>query len=459
MNDPTDSVASCASECAHPLSAEALNRDCFCVAVDRQALHAEVERVLLANGLGAALADSHPHLFSSLPVFVAHRHLDQTAQVARALEQVMVCSRYRAAALAWAPEIAGFDPGSPGGLLGLDFHLGSDGPQLIEINTNPGGVLLNALMAAAQRCCLPAAPRPPDGVEAAVLQVLLSEWRLQRGSQSLEFVAIVDESPREQYLYPEFLLFRQLLRRHGIGAEVCSPEQLHESEGALWLGAQRVDFIYNRLTDFALQQAQHGAIRSAYLAGAVVLSPHPRAHALYSDKRNLSLLGDREFLAGTTASEETIAALSAAVPETRLLTPVNRDALWTDRRRWFFKPAAGFGSKASYRGDKLTRRVWDEIAAGNYVAQRIVAPSERHLAAGAAPLKVDLRCYAYQGQALLFAARMYQGQTTNFRTPGGGFAPVLASWEQAECGVIGLPDGRASYPGNLHPASPDSRSS
>jgi hypothetical protein len=38
---------------------------------------------------------------------------------------------------------------------------------------------------------------------------------------------------------------------------------------------------------------------------------------------------------------------------------------------------------------------------------------------------VDLRCYAYLGQALLFAARLYQGQTTNFRTPGGGFAPVL----------------------------------
>ena len=27
---------------------------------------------------------------------------------------------------------------------------------------------------------------------------------------------------------------------------------------------------------------------------------------------------------------------------------------------------------------------------------------------------------------LLAAARLYQGQTTNFRTPGGGFAPLLA---------------------------------
>jgi hypothetical protein len=26
---------------------------------------------------------------------------------------------------------------------------------------------------------------------------------------------------------------------------------------------------------------------------------------------------------------------------------------------------------------------------------------------------------------LLAAARLYQGQTTNMRTPGGGFAPVL----------------------------------
>ena len=28
-------------------------------------------------------------------------------------------------------------------------------------------------------------------------------------------------------------------------------------------------------------------------------------------------------------------------------------------------------------------------------------------------------------QIVLAAARLYQGQTTNFRTPGGGFAPVF----------------------------------
>lgn len=422
--------------CGSSGAAEALNRECFCIGVDRKALHDEVEVVLRANGLPAALAESHPHLFSSLPVFVSQRHLDEVARVALAIEEVVALDAYRSGVLAWAPEIAMFDPGSPGGLLGLDFHLGSDGPRLIEINTNPGGVLLNALMARAQRCCVPELrDYPPGGVEDAVLEVLLEEWRLQRGDTPPGLFAIVDEAPSEQYLYPEFLLFRELLHRHGHGAVVCSPEQLRREKDGLWLGDQRVEFIYNRLTDFALGQTAHAAIREAYLAGEVVLSPHPRAHALYADKRNLALLGDREFLVASGAGEASVDTLVAAVPPTTLLTPDNRDAMWADRRNWFFKPAAGFGSKASYRGDKLTRRVWDEIGHGTYVAQRIVAPSERHLAEGMGPLKVDIRCYAYKGRVLLFAARMYQGQTTNFRTPGGGFAPVLAGWEDVAGGL------------------------
>jgi hypothetical protein len=40
-------------------------------------------------------------------------------------------------------------------------------------------------------------------------------------------------------------------------------------------------------------------------------------------------------------------------------------------------------------------------------------------------LKVDVRLYTFGGIVLLFAARLYRGQTTNMRTPGGGFAPLL----------------------------------
>ena len=110
-----------------------------------------------------------------------------------------------------------------------------------------------------------------------------------------------------------------------------------------------------------------------------------------------------------------------------MVRPEDSTALWSERARWFFKPAHGFGSRGSYRGDKVSRRVFAGIVAGDYVAQAVVPPSERCLREGAAvrALKVDIRNYVYDGEVQLLAARLYQGQTTNFRTPGGGFAPVF----------------------------------
>jgi hypothetical protein len=91
---------------------------------------------------------------------------------------------------------------------------------------------------------------------------------------------------------------------------------------------------------------------------------------------------------------------------------------WRDRKRWFFKPASGFGGRGAYRGDKVTRRVFADVMAGGYVAQRLTPPGQRR------DFKVDVRNYAYGGHVQLLAARLYQGQTTNFRTAGGGFASI-----------------------------------
>jgi hypothetical protein len=71
--------------------------------------------------------------------------------------------------------------------------------------------------------------------------------------------------------------------------------------------------------------------------------------------------------------------------------------------------------------------VFGEIMHGDYVAQKLAPPGERAVCvndAEAVLLKYDVRCYVYDGQVQLVAARLYQGQTTNFRTPGGGFALV-----------------------------------
>jgi hypothetical protein len=126
--------------------------------------------------------------------------------------------------------------------------------------------------------------------------------------------------------------------------------------------------------------------------------------------------------------EATQRPLLAGIPRTVAVEPGAGEAFWAGRKNWFFKPAAGFGSRAAYRGDKLTKRVFEEILQGGYIAQEIVPPSELTVAVADAAqvMKLDLRCYAYAGQVQLMAARLYQGQTTNFRTPGGGFAPVFA---------------------------------
>ncbi|HMZ02541.1 MAG TPA: hypothetical protein PLU79_23030, partial [Burkholderiaceae bacterium] len=119
----------------------------------------------------------------------------------------------------------------------------------------------------------------------------------------------------------------------------------------------------------------------------------------------------------------------AHVPRTEVVTAAAAERLWAARRQLFFKPVAGYGSRAAYRGDKLTRRVWEEILTGDYVAQALLLPGERGVDAQdpARRLKFDLRAYAYDGAVQWLAARLYQGQTTNFRTPGGGFAPVYSS--------------------------------
>jgi len=423
----------CEASCQATPSIEGLNRTCYCLTLDEGALRRHLEAELGARGLSEGMVDTHPHLFAAVPLFVSRIHVAQMARVIDAAEKVVATLAFRRAALAWAPEIAHFDPGLRGGLLGYDFHLGVTGPQLIEINTNPGGALLNTVLARAQRACcaetvgLAMAPMEPDEIERALFEVFLSEWQVQRGSDPLRSVAIVDELPEQQYLYPEFLLYRHLFSRHGVAATICDPSELVRKDGRLWHRDQAIDFVYNRLTDFGLELPAHDALRLAYLGREVALSPHPRAHALYADKRNLTLLCDGTFLHTTGVSDDVISTVLGAVPHTEVVTAGNRNAMWANRRQLFFKPAAGYGSKAAYRGEKLTKRVWEEIAAKEYVAQTLVVPSERRVGdlQAQTALKVDVRAFSYAGNVIHIAARLYQGQTTNFRTLRGGFAPVF----------------------------------
>lgn len=255
--------------------------------------------------------------------------------------------------------------------------------------------------------------------------MFLNEWRLERGDAPLKTIAIVDEHPEAQYLYPEFLLAQRMFERAGIAAYIADPAAFRVRDGGLHLDGNKIDLVYNRLTDFSLQQ--YSVLRQAYLDGQVVLTPSPAHYARYADKRNLARLTDTQYLRALGANEADIATLGAGIPHTIAVQLDMQEALWADRKQWFFKPNSGYGSKGAYRGEKLTKRVFAEILQSDYVAQKMAAPGERALClndAESVSLKYDVRCYVYDGQIQLVAARLYQGQTTNFRTPGGGFAPV-----------------------------------
>jgi hypothetical protein len=411
---------------------EALNSDCFCISLDKEALRRALEADPAAQGLHGMIEERCPHLFAALPVFVSREHVDAMAGVVRAAEEVIALPSYREAALGWAPPIARHAPGAAGVFIGYDFHIGADGPRLIEINTNAGGALLNAALARAQRACceeieaLEGGPVPAKDLERALFDMFVQEWRRSGRAGLPRRIAIVDQAPEQQFLYPEFLLFAQLFRRFGVEAVVLAPEQLVFESGGLRDAQGPVDLVYNRLTDFAFEATQNAPLRAAYLANAAVITPHPRAHALYADKRNLSLLTDVDRLRAWGVREAVIARLQRGIPRTQVVAAQDAERLWTGRRKLFFKPAAGHGSRAAYRGDKLTRRVWGEILAGSYVAQDLVPPGERHVSPDMS-MKVDVRNYVYDGRVQMLAARLYQGQTTNMRTAGGGFAPVLTA--------------------------------
>ncbi len=417
--------------------ADSLNLGCMCKTLNPDRLREQLETAPVLAGMVQGLATSHPHLFSETAVFLDARMRDVLAATVAAIERVIALPQYRNHVLAQASDIARHAVGAHGVFMGFDFHMGADGPRLIEINTNAGGAFLNAALARAHRACcdsmLALADSGTDllGLDRLFWDMFVTEWQAQRGTRLLRTLLIVDDAPETQYLAPEFALAQQLFTSNGVTAVVADARELVFRDGQLWHPklptGQAVDLVYNRLTDFDLSEPSHAVLRDAYLQDAVVVTPHPRAHALYADKRNLITLGDEALLASWQIPQSDVRLLRAAIPHTELVTAAHADDLWSRRRKLFFKPVAGYGGKAAYRGDKLTRGVWSEIIRGGFIAQELVPPSERLVEVDGQPtrLKLDLRAYVYRGRIQLLAARTWTGQTTNFRTAGGGFSPVV----------------------------------
>ena len=311
--------------------------------------------------------------------------------------------------------------------------MGTQNCCFIEINTNAGGAFLNVALARAQKqCCHPSeqsadTTKMLDGFEEAVTNMFIQEWQRQSATAMPNRIAIIDNDPKSQFMYLEFQLACRLLQAKGIDTVILDPSEINYVDGKLTAHGKPIDMIYNRLVDFAFENPNHAVLKSAYLEGAVVVTPNPHVHAIFANKRNLALLSDPQTLQSWGLDNDDAKCLERAVPTTKMVIKEDAAELWRTRGQLFFKPVAGYGSKGVYRGSKLTRRVFENILDEDYIAQTFIPATERSIKIDdvVTTKKVDIRLYTYAGQLLLTAGRIYQGQATNFRTPGGGFAPVF----------------------------------
>lgn len=405
-----------------------MNTSCFCLPLNRSELDDAIAADVAIPNMGELLL-SKPNLFAGTGVFLAPEDLNAMLDQVHAIEAAAELAAYKCAAFSRADcALANVQSGTRGAFMGYDFHITPDGPRLIEVNTNAGGAfLVHALGQAVQQGAAPDyVPFAPGVFEDRIYQMMLSEWHGAGRSGSPKILAIVDDAPQDQFLYPDMLLGQAMLAKHGLETIIIDASDLTLGTRGLMAGSRVVDIVYNRLTDFALTQPGSETLRTALLRDEVVVTPSPRHHALYADKRNLVLLSDTAKMQSWGLAPHHVETLKC-LPKTIEVKAENADVLWAERKRFFFKPAGGFGGNATYRGDKLTRRVWSELLNADYIAQAYVPPSLRGVRTddGRAQLKFDVRVYAYAGDPLLLAARVYQGQTTNFRTAGGGFAPVI----------------------------------
>lgn len=357
---------------------------------------------------------------SRVPVMLPRADLKAMIRMVRALYRLARMPAYRALVDPELPEVARFEPGYDSVMMGYDFHLTPEGPRLIEVNTNAGGGML--ALWAQQSLGRVAELELPGRLQQKLRRSFAEELRGQaQGWPRLS--VILDQTPAEQFLYPEMQAFARWFEGWGGGAAVADPDQLQAGAEGVFLQGRRVELIYNRHCDFYLETPQLAGVRAAYLAGAVCLTPNPRSYGLLGDKRRMILLSDPAVLEQLGLASRQRQLLLQGVPESRLLAALDRQEIWRQRDDWVFKPVDRFGSRGVFLGRKISRTRFDELPAATTLVQRQAPPSLTPIPGGG-EMKTDFRLFVYRDRILGVAARIYQGQVTNLRTPGGGFAPI-----------------------------------
>jgi hypothetical protein len=309
-------------------------------------------------------------------------------------------------------------------LLSYDVHPTPEGPVLIEVNTNAGGIL--TAMQAARHTNADCADWEYDLLEERLLALFRRDL-LGEGRETTGVVAIVDDDLASQPLLPEMRELGDLLRPLAQDVLIIDARELAFRNGRLRYSDTPIDRVYWRSTDFLLSDPVHAPIRQAVLSGSVVLAPSPEAYQAIADKRRLVNWSKQPELA-----RDAVTGLTFRVAETVPLSERTPADWYAQRKEWVFKPISGHASRGVYVGRSISRVKLTQLPADSYLAQRyaphpIVDRDGRDW-------KYDVRFFADRGQVIGAAARVFHGQVVGMRTPGSGFAPIRVD---ATCCLVG----------------------
>ena len=297
--------------------------------------------------------------------------------------------------------------------MSYDFHLNAEGVlKLIEVNTNAAFLTLGETLYSALGM-----NSPVNGFSWSELKKSFeNEFYLATGKQGLKKIAIIDDHPETQRLYIEFLACQELFKSWGWEVQVLD----YRSD------LSSFDFIYNRGTDFYWLDPSWKQVCDLFNSKTVSISPNPFEYYYLADKQRLTSWCRAENLTTWQVSSSDQEILLRHLPKSEELNSINADEIWSRRKQLFFKPQRAFGSKQSYKGASVSRRVFQEMLDQDFLAQEYLQAPEIQFDTGdgVENLKYDLRFYAYQDKIQSVIARAYQGQVTNLQSPLGGFATI-----------------------------------
>jgi len=370
-------------------------------------------------------AVSWDHLVSPLELTLSKKVYENVEAAVRALHAISRRPAY-AAKLEAIPGVSDVLSKHESVLMAYDFHTDEAGnAHLVEVNTNASGYLLTSLMYMTHQDLKADRFAPLVSLRDSFAE----ELRLWGRGQKPPTIAITDEEIIQQKMYAEFVMYRDWFREAGWKADFCEGRDFSYVAGKLGTSHfSQVDLVYNRLTDFYFENPAFAPLRQAYVEQAACVSPNPREYWLLADKQRLVDLGRPGFLESVGATDEDIAALKRILIPTRDKSSfASEDEIWHERKHLFFKPKRSHGGKSVYRGESVSRKVFERLMQEDVLIQNFTPAQKMPTDDPRSVLnnwKFDVRFFVYRDQIQMAVARIYQGQVTNFSSPLGGFTSV-----------------------------------